>query len=127
MCPAVSEHTVQNSKQQKKIDKIFKIKKQDGRQFRIIQKLFGCPLYIHNTKKGGVHMPPYIWMLPYVWMPHVCLMPLMFGWFPASLDVPHMPPCMFGHPIHLGALLCLDDVWMVLNFPKTQRNILKNG
>ena len=98
--------------------------------------MFGCPLYIHNTKKAcfvrprGVHMPQYIWMLPYVWMPPVCLMPHMFGcpscldsscifecppyaslyvWIPPYIWVPPM----FGCPlVCLDAPICLDDVWI---------------
>ena len=51
-----------------------------------VWKIFGCPLYIHNTKKAcfvtlrGVHMPhTYVWMAPcmfechQVWTPPVCL------------------------------------------------------
>ena len=42
MFPAVSGHAVQNSKQQKKMDKIFKIKKmaeiQDGRYSSVLYK-----------------------------------------------------------------------------------------
>ena len=72
--PAVSEHTVQNSKNQKKIDKIFKIKKKTR-----WQKFKMADIVMDYTKKNvwmppvhpqhkesmlcqtkGHHMPPYV-------------------------------------------------------------------
>ena len=73
--------------------------------------MFGCPLYIHNTKKAcfirlrGCPYPSYIWMPPYVWMPlYVQMTPICLD-TPTCLDAPHM----FGHPICLDAPLY---VWM---------------
>ena len=57
---------------------------------------------------------PCMFDAPYV------MMPLMFGWLPISLDAPHMPPCMFRHPL-FGCLLCLDDVWMALYIHNTKK------
>ena len=68
------QHTVQNSKEyfEKKWIKYAKLKKK-SKMADVVQdykKMFGCPLYIQNTKKAcfvrlrGVHMLPYIWMLP---------------------------------------------------------------
>ena len=114
------------------MDKIFKIKKkmveiQDGRYSSGLYKkgfaphMFGCPLYIHNTKKGCfvrlkwcpyapipldapicLNAPLYLGMAPKVWMPPVCLDA------PICLD----GPCMFGCP-HMP-LLCFNTshVWM---------------
>ena len=110
---------------------------QDGRySYGLYKKMSGCPLYIHNTKKAcfvrlrgcpyaPIHSDSHMFDAPYVWMP------LMFGWLPVSLDAPHMPPCMFGHPHTFWCppmfrcpiyawtspyvwmpLICLDDVWM---------------
>ena len=75
--------------------------------------MFGCILYIHNTKKAcfdrlrvcpyaPIHLdapcifrwPPYVWTPPHVWMPPVCL------------DIPHM----FGHHHMFG---CPLYVWMM--------------
>ena len=65
--------------------------------------MFGCPLYMHNTKKAcfvrvrgcpyaPIHLdaPLYVWMPPYVWMA-----PCMFG----------CPICL---PVCLDTLICLD-------------------
>ena len=121
--------------QQLKMDKIFKIKKTRSQKFKMADKnnivgiqdgrldtpyvcmphMFGCPLYIHNTKyalsdKGGVHLPPihldsqYVWMLPCMFGSPICLdTPCMFGcsyvWIPPiCLDAPHYVwiPHMFG-------------------------------
>ena len=87
------------------------VKIQDGRYSSgLYKKMFGCPLYIHNTKKAcfvrlrgcpyaPIHLDapicldaPCMFDAPYVWTP------LMFGWLPVPLDAPHMPPCMLGHP-----------------------------
>ena len=81
--------------------------------------MFGCTLYIHNTKKAcfvrlkGVHMPHTFGC------PHAFGCPHMFGWHPVCLDASHMPPCMFGHPhmfgwpCRLGCPLCLDAPCML--------------
>ena len=98
MFPAVSEHTVQNSKQQKKTDKIFKIKKKKEKRWQKFKmadivmdytKKFGCPLYTCNTKEACfVRLRG-----PHTFGPPICLdAPCMFG-------CPHMfgwAPCMFG-------------------------------
>ena len=93
--------------------------------------MFGCPLYIHNTKKGcfvrlrgcpyaPIHLgDPICLDAPYVQMP------LMFGWILYIWTPPYVciPACMFGVP-PLDALyawtpqyvwmlpICLYDVWM---------------
>ena len=72
----------------------------------IYPHIFGCPLYINNTKKAcfvqlrGVHMPPYIWMSPVCLDAAICL---------------DTPPCVFGFPhmfgwpsVCLDAPICLD-------------------
>ena len=75
--------------------------------------MFGCPLYIHNTKEAcfvrlrgcpyaSIHLDAPMFGHPYVWMP------LMFQWLPVSLDVPNMSPCMFGHLHMCGCPLYLD-------------------
>ena len=81
--------------------------------------MFGCPLYIHNTRKAcfvtlrGCPYAPYILMPPYVWMAHH-----MFGCPPyASLYVwtpPYvwMPPVCLDTPIGLDAPIYSDDVWI---------------
>ena len=80
--------------------------------------MFGCPLYIHNTKKAcfvrvrGIHMPQYIWMLPYVWMPPVCLDGPTCLNTPTCLDA----SCMFWiSPICLDTPICWSPpyVWMM--------------
>ena len=76
--------------------------------------MFGCLLYIHNTKKAcfvrlrGCPYAPIHFDAPicldgplYVWMPPICL--------PVCLDIPHM----FGCPCIVGHLLCLDDPCML--------------
>ena len=45
--------------------------------------------------------------------PHVWMAPCIFG-------CPHMPPCMFGHPL-FGCPLCLDAVWMSLYIHNTRK------
>ena len=75
--------------------------------------MFGCPLYMHNTKKAcfvrqrGCPDAPITFGYPtYVWMPHVCL------------DA----PCMFRYPHMFGCPpICLDDVWMSPCTYTTQR------
>ena len=150
MFPAVSEHTVKNSickiKKNKmaEIQKYLKLKKKwwKFKMVDIVQdytkKMFGCPLYIHNTKKAcsvrlrGCPNALYIWMLPYVLMPPVCLMPHMFGcpscldgslylWMPSiclpvCLDTPYIwcllcldASCMLGHPHMFGCSLYIHN------------------
>ena len=74
----------------------------------ICPNTFGCPLYIHNTKKacfvrqrGCPCAPLYVWMLP------VCLDATIHLDGPCMFGCPHMfghpryvcmPTCMFGHP-----------------------------
>ena len=94
------------------------------------KKMFGCPLYILNTKKACfvrlmgypyalIHLDaPCMFDAPCVWML------LMFGWLPVSLDAPICLPVWLDTPIHFGAPyvwmphvcldapICLDDVWM---------------
>ena len=73
-----------------------------------VWKIFGCLLYIYNTKKACfvrlrgcpyvpyIWMPPYVWILlcifghPYVWMPseYVCTLP--YVWTPPMFGCPHM-------------------------------------
>ena len=95
------------------------------------KKMFGCPLYIHKTKKacfvrlrGYPYAPihfdapicldaPCMFDAPYIWMP------LMFGWLPVSLDAP-ICPLYVWNPL-LGCPLCLDDVWMALYIHNTQK------
>ena len=104
--------------------------------------MFGCPLYIHNTKKAcfvrlrgcpyaPIHLdPPYVWMHTVCLDAPTCLDGPLYVWMPpyASLYVwtPHMfgCPCMSGCPLCLDAPICLDtpicimlpicldDVWM---------------
>ena len=74
--------------------------------------MFGCLLYIDNTKKvcfirlRGCPYAPYIWSPLYVWTPPVCSDGLhMFG------HPPHMfgCPCMFGYPPYVWIhYICLD-------------------
>ena len=90
--------------------------------------MFGCPLYIHNTKKAcfvrlrgypyaPIHLDAVICLDGplYVWMPSICL--------PVCLDDPICldalvcldASCALGHPPCLDAPICLDDVWMPLS------------
>ena len=70
-----------------------------------VPKLTGYPnIWGIQTYMGCIHLDtpicldaPCIFDAPYIWMS------LMFGCLLVSLDAPHMSPCMFGHPIHLGA------------------------
>ena len=86
---------------------------------------FGCPLYIHKTKKAyfvrvrGVCMPhafgclPYVWLPPYVWMPPVCL-DAPYVWIPAvCLDTPHM----FGCPLYVWKN---PKVWVIQTYGSVQ-------
>ena len=58
---------------------------------------FGCPLYIHNTKKAcfvrlrGCPYAP-IHLDPHVWMPPVCLDAPYVWMGPLYVWMPHMPP-----------------------------------
>ena len=104
----------------------------------ICSHTFGCPLYIHNTKKAcfvrlmgcpyaPIHLDaPYVWMPPVCFNATICLDASMFGhplyvWMPPFLDTPicldtHLYvwicPClhspMFGCPHMFGCPLCLD-------------------
>ena len=74
--------------------------------------MFGCLLYIHNTKKvcfvilkecpyAPIHLDA-----PYFWMPPICLNAPISLDTPVCLDAPHMfghTPCLFG---------CFLYVWM---------------
>ena len=87
--------------------------------------MFGCPLYIHNTKKAcfvrqrECPYAPYIWMPPVhkqhnksmlcqtkgcPYAPHTFGCPLYVSAPLVCLDAP-----MFGHPICLDAPVCLDS------------------
>ena len=90
---------------------------QDGRYSSGLykKKNVWMPMYIHNTKKAcfvrlrGCPYAP-------IHLDAPCMFDvLMFGWLPVSLDVPHMPPCMFGHPHTFGCPLCLDAPCMVVH------------
>ena len=79
--------------------------------------MFGCPLYIHNTKKacfvilrGCQYAPMHLDASICLDAPPVCLNtpicldgPCMFGW-PICLDI----PCMFGCPHIWTTPICLD-------------------
>ena len=81
--------------------------------------MFGCPPYIHNTKKEcfvtlrGVLMPhtfgcpPYVWMAPCMFGCHY-----MFGWTTVCLNalICLDTPCMFGSPYMFGCPSCLDTL-----------------
>ena len=124
---AVPINTVQNSKEYfEKWIKYLKLKKnkmveiQDGKyssglhtKKNCTPHMFGCPLYIHNTKKAC-----------FVRL-RGCPYASIYLDAPICLNAPHMPPCMFGCPCMLGCPLyaltppyvqmppiCLDDVWM---------------
>ena len=86
-----------------------------------VWKMFGCPLYIHNTKKAcfvTLRECPYA---PYIWMPHMFGCPNMFG-YPLYV---WMPP-MFGCYLYVWAPpVCLDAhmfghslyVWIMFGCP----------
>ena len=73
-----------------------------------IWMMFGCPLYIHNTKRvlcytKGCPYAPYTWMPHMFGCPHVWMVPCMF-------ECPHMFGCpnMCGHTHMFG---CPPYVW----------------
>ena len=90
--------------------------------------IFGCPLYLHSTRKAcfvrlrGVHMPPYVGMAPCLWMPpyaslYVWVPPVCFD-TPICLDAPHV----WMSPVHantkkacfvtLGGVHMPQYIWM---------------
>ena len=71
--------------------------------------MFGCPLYIHNTRKACfvtlrvVHMP-HVWMPSYVWMaPCMFECPHMFGQYPYVCFPLYVwtPPVCFDAPLYV--------------------------
>ena len=94
------------------MDKIYKIKKkQDGRYSSgLYKKMFGCPLYIQNTKKAcfvrfrGCPYAPIHLDAPCMF--RCCH---MFGWPTCMFGHPMFGhPHMFGCPLMLRCSLCLD-------------------
>ena len=64
--------------------------------------MFGCPPYIHNTKKAF-----FVTLKECPYAPIHLDAPCMYG-FPSCLDTFHMFGCpMFEYPV-----VCLGDVWM---------------
>ena len=77
--------------------------------------MFGCPLYIHNTKKAcfvrlrGVHMPPYMWIPPEHQQHKESMLCQTKGVSicPHTFECPHM----FGCPLYVWMPpVCLDDM-----------------
>ena len=133
------QHTVQNSKEYfEKWIKYLKLKK--NKMADIVQDctksfashMFGCHLYVHNTKKAcsvrlrgcphspihldasmfecplNVGIPPYVWMHPVCFVAPICLDGPLYVWMhpiclPVCLDTPMFGcPCMLGHPHMFG-------------------------
>ena len=114
-------HIVQHSKEYfEKWIKYLKLKKnkmadivQDYTKKLCAPHVFGCPLYIHNTKKAcfvRLMGCPYA---PYIWMPHMFGCPLYVWMAPICLDAPYtslyvwVPLCLDA-PVCLDTPICLD-------------------